>query len=187
LILDLVSSCLDVDPKKRPTIQGLLHSPIFKMDSHEQTNAVRFSQNVILYRSPQCSVSLRITDPLRLICEQAIQNPMSLYDRQEIILKLFSYTEDCINHISSMPIDEINQVLTENEKRKGILESTLRNQFRDKNYSQLRVSPNSPLASQVIEDKVIDMLIFITLRYLKNFKQWKNKKLREIEVLTQTL
>lgn len=83
-----------------------------------------------------------------------------------------------------MPIDEINQVLTENEKRKGILESTLINQFRDKNYSQLRVSPNSPLASQVIEDKVIDMLIFVTLRYLKNFKQWKNKKLREIEVLT---
>lgn len=117
------------------------------MDSHEQTNAVRFSQNVILYRSPQCSVSLRITDPLRLICEQAISNPMSLYDRQEIVLKLFAYTEDCINHISSIPIDEINQVLTENEKRKGILDQTLRTQFRDKNYSQLRVSPNSPLAS----------------------------------------
>jgi hypothetical protein len=51
----------------------------------------------------------------------------------------------------------------------------------------MRVSPNSPLASQVIEDKIIDMLIFITLRYMKNFKQWKNKKLKEIEVLTQTL
>ena len=65
---------------------------------------------------------MRITDPLRMICEQAIQNPMGLYERQEIILKLFAYTEDCINHISSMPIDEINQVITENEKRKGILE-----------------------------------------------------------------
>jgi serine/threonine protein kinase len=43
LILDLISACLDVDPKKRPTIQGLLHSAIFKMDSQEQTNAVRFS------------------------------------------------------------------------------------------------------------------------------------------------
>jgi len=48
----------------------------------------------------------------------------------------------------------------------------------------MRVSPNSPLASQVIEDKVIDMLIFITLRYMKNFKLWKNKKLKEIEMLT---
>ena len=29
LILDILSSCLDVDPKQRPTIQGLLNSPIF--------------------------------------------------------------------------------------------------------------------------------------------------------------
>lgn len=43
LILDLISSCLDVDPKKRPTIQGLLHSPIFKLDTQERTNAIRFS------------------------------------------------------------------------------------------------------------------------------------------------
>lgn len=35
LILDLVSACLDIDPKKRPTIQGLLHSPIFQLDTHE--------------------------------------------------------------------------------------------------------------------------------------------------------
>lgn len=35
LILDLISACLDVDPKKRPTIQGLMHSAIFKMDSQE--------------------------------------------------------------------------------------------------------------------------------------------------------
>lgn len=52
LILDLIASCLDVDPKKRPTIQGLLTSPMFFLDPHEKTNAVRFSQNVILYRSP---------------------------------------------------------------------------------------------------------------------------------------
>lgn len=43
LILDLISSCLDVDPKKRPTINGLLHSPLFQMDNYELTKAVRFS------------------------------------------------------------------------------------------------------------------------------------------------
>lgn len=32
LILDLIASCLDVDPKKRPQIQGLLTSPIFFLD-----------------------------------------------------------------------------------------------------------------------------------------------------------
>ena len=64
-ILDLVASCLDMDPKKRPTINGLLNSPLFQLDNYEVTNAVRFSQNVILYRSPQSSVSLKITEPLR--------------------------------------------------------------------------------------------------------------------------
>lgn len=29
LILDLIASCLDMDPKKRPTIMGLLNSPLF--------------------------------------------------------------------------------------------------------------------------------------------------------------
>jgi len=32
LILDLVASCLEMDPKKRPTIKGLLNSPIFSID-----------------------------------------------------------------------------------------------------------------------------------------------------------
>ncbi len=52
LILDLIASCLDMDPKKRPSINGMLNSPLFSMDKYELTNAVRFSQNVILYRSP---------------------------------------------------------------------------------------------------------------------------------------
>ncbi len=43
LILDLIASCLDMDPKKRPTISGLLNSPLFQMDKYELTNAVRFS------------------------------------------------------------------------------------------------------------------------------------------------
>lgn len=99
LILDLISSCLDVDPKKRPTVEGLLHSPIFMLDEPELTNAVRFSKNVILYRSPQSTVSLKITEPLRMICADALADPMSLFEREELILKLFAYTEDCIRHI----------------------------------------------------------------------------------------
>jgi serine/threonine protein kinase len=75
LVLDIISSCLDMDPKKRPTIQGLLHSPLFSLDKYELTNAVRFSQNVILYRSPQSSVSIRITAPLRAMCAIAIKSP----------------------------------------------------------------------------------------------------------------
>ena len=99
LILDLISSCLDEDPKKRPDIEGLLRSPIFMLDDHEMTNAVRFSKNVILYRSPQSTVSMKITQPLRLICADVLADPMTIFEREQLILKLFAYTEDCIKHI----------------------------------------------------------------------------------------
>lgn len=57
LIMDLISSCLDLDPKRRPTIPGLLSSPLFQMDEYELTKAIRFSQNVIIYRAPQSTVT----------------------------------------------------------------------------------------------------------------------------------
>jgi hypothetical protein len=47
------------------------------------------------------------------------------------------------------------------------------------------VSPNSPLAAQIIEDKVIDMLIFLTFRYTKVFSEWRSKKLSDINKETQ--
>ena len=47
------------------------------------------------------------------------------------------------------------------------------------------MSPNSPLAAQIIEDKVIDMLIFLTFRYTKVFNEWRNKKLSDIKKETQ--
>ena len=38
LILDTVASCLEMDPKKRPTIRGLFSSPLFDVDVAEQTH-----------------------------------------------------------------------------------------------------------------------------------------------------
>ena len=165
LILDLISSCLDVDPKRRPTIPGLLKSPIFQLDSYEMTKAVRFSQNVILYRSPQSTVTMRLTNPLRNICAHAMKNPERLVDIEEDILRMFAGAEDCVAHISSLPLDDINDVLTEEEKRRALLDPDRSAMFRGKDKSKLRVSPNSPLAAQVIEDKVVDMLIFLAFRY----------------------
>ena len=42
-----------------------------------------------------------------------------------------------------------------------------------KDFTRHRVSPNSPLAAQVINDKVIDMLIFLAFRFTKALSQWK--------------
>lgn len=87
-----------------------------------------------------------------------------------------------MSHITSLPLDQINMVLTEEEKRKSLMmgSNLVKNQFTGKDYSQLRVSPNTPLAAQIVEDKVIDMLIFLTFRYTKVFNEWKSKRLHDI-------
>ena len=61
-------------------------------------------------------------------------------------VKLFAATEDCIAHLSSLPLDEINEVLTEKEKRRAMLDPSRAQFLKGKDYSRLRVSPNSPLA-----------------------------------------
>ena len=116
------------------------------MDKHERMTAVRFSENIILYRSPLTSVSLRITHPLRMMCGMAINQPEILPKIESDILTLFMYTEDALKHINSIPLDLINQVMTEDEKRKAITNSGNPDLFKSKDFSTLRVSPNSPLA-----------------------------------------
>jgi hypothetical protein len=70
-----------------------------------------------------------------------------------------------------MPIEQINAVLTPSERRKGLVANSMNTTFKNnKDYSMLRASPNSPLAAQIIMDHVIDMLLFLTFRFLKNFE-----------------
>lgn len=119
LILDLIASCLDVDAKQRPTISGLLNSHIFKLDNHETVNAVRFSQNVILYRSPVSNVTVALIHPLRQICAETMKTPFSIYDHGDVILKLFAGVEDCISFVTAMPTEDINEVMTIEERRRA--------------------------------------------------------------------
>ena len=64
---------------------------------------------------------MRITTPLRAMCAMSIKNPDVLFEIEPEILKVFSYTEDCVGHITSLPLDQINDVLTEDEKRRGLM------------------------------------------------------------------
>lgn len=78
-------------------------------------------------------MSLKITQPLRQICQVAIKNPAQLFNLEGDILKLFMWTEECVGHITSLPLDQINDVLTEEEKRKSLIAGSLG--FQGKDYS----------------------------------------------------
>lgn len=58
---------------------------------------------------------------------------------------------------------------------------------RSKDATSLKVQPNAPVATKIIEDKVIDMLLFLTFRYMKNFESYKKKRIQEIELYASTL
>lgn len=73
-----------------------------------------------------------------------MKGPMNVYDHTQNILQLFARVEDVIAYNTALPIDELNQVMTEAEKRKGI---TGHMASRGGDASKLRVSPNSPLAA----------------------------------------
>lgn len=56
--------------------------------------------------------------PLRSICGIAIQYPERLIDIEEDILRLFMATEDSLAHLSTLPLDDLNEMLTAKERRK---------------------------------------------------------------------
>ena len=55
------------------------------------------------------------------MCSIAIKTPAQLFNIESDILKLFMWTEECVGHITSLPLDQINDVLTEEEKRKSLM------------------------------------------------------------------
>jgi hypothetical protein len=67
-----------------------------------------------------------------------------------------------------MPLEEIDSLITLKEKRRGLVDNAI-SSLKGKDTGEYSVSPNAPLAAQVIKEHVVDMLLFITFRYLRNF------------------
>ena len=78
-------------------------------------------------------------------------------------------------------------MLTDKEKRKGLMASNLEKAARSKEMNSLQVSPNMPIAAQVMNDRVIDMLLFLTFRFMKHFESYKEKRLAQLELYAATL
>jgi hypothetical protein len=77
--------------------------------------------------------------------------------------QLFFETEKCIKHISMYSLEALNEALTETEK----LGSRTNKASLTLGDEKFKITPNAALASQIIEEKVINMLIFLALRHSK--------------------
>jgi len=65
VIVDLITSCLSIDPVNRPCIFDLLESNLFKFDNYELILINKFSYNTLRYYSPEFIIMKQMLNPLR--------------------------------------------------------------------------------------------------------------------------
>ena len=65
VIIDLIASCLSIDPLNRPSITDLLSSQLFKFDNYELILINKFSYNTLRYYSPEFIIMKQILNPIR--------------------------------------------------------------------------------------------------------------------------
>lgn len=156
LLFDIIACCLDVSPQNRPSLQGLINSPLFALDKYERSSALKFAEYMFLYKSPNLCITTAITSKLRDLCL--------------IVLKSTSNTANKIEsqllNVIGLITDRIQSICTEN---------TVKTQNDPLILTEI-ASYHAPLAKQIVEDKVIDMLIFLCHRYSKC---WENKNKKE--------
>jgi hypothetical protein len=98
---------------------------------------------------------------------------------ENAVQQLFCYAEDALKHHSNMPLEEINSLVTMREKRRGLVDNAMNN-LRGKETGDYSISPNAPLAAQIVKEHVVDMLLFITFRHLRNFGEYKAKRVAQV-------
>lgn len=64
-------------------------------------------------------MTVALIHPLRQICAETMKTPFSIYDHRDVILKLFARVEDCISFVTGMPTEDMNEVMSNDEKRRA--------------------------------------------------------------------
>ncbi len=159
LIFDIICFCMDLNPKNRPSILSLLHSPIFNLDKYERASAQKFAYSIALYKSPELCVTEQFTKVLRRMCLATMRNKVKenscneqLLSMEKDLVSVINEVTKCIQTISTPYITKIKSVMVDQIEA---------------------ASPHAPLAKRIIEDKVIDMLIFLCHRYTRAWIQSK--------------
>jgi Ca2+-binding EF-hand superfamily protein/serine/threonine protein kinase len=171
--LDIIGLCLQINPKKRPTISGLLNSKVFNLDNYETLQAKRIAPRLLFYKSPELKITQEVTLPLRELCKRASEGILM----EESVLRLIQKVELLLSEqIESKIMNaEVSTLLTQTQDKSSftIKEKQLM-------MNEALKSPVAPLAKQVSEDGVLDLLVFLALRYLKYGNRSITQRLTEV-------
>ena len=183
IILDMINSCLSIDPKKRPLLSSLIQCDLFNFEPQELILCNKFLINVLNYYSPDNIINEKMLIPLRGICCEIIRNeqsnPNEINDYQNFIFNvirelntyLFSRTFSAkARHSESNSND--NDTKSSEKVKDDIYIKTPQSYYK-----------NSIIAKYIVETKVVDILIFLVLRHfdinLLNFKKKFKKELKQ--------
>ena len=157
-IINKISSCLSIDPKERPYLSELADSNVFLCDYYDIHLISKVFPSVIDYYSPY-QILNKIYLPLRHICGKILcynnfgnTNCGNKYN----ILNFENILIDIINKTSYYFFNSNFNKQNENTLDTNILNNNINNSYNNK---------NSEIVKYIIENKIIDMLIFLTLRH----------------------
>ena len=176
--IDLINACLNIDPEKRPSINSLMHFDLFEIDPQLFVSYHKDVSNVINYYSPDNVIKEKMLIPLRGICYEIIRNKDT---KQFDINNYQNYIYNVIQELNKYLFSKIyDDSLADNNYKENDSISSTNESYEDgkdqfmSNTSEYRYK-KTVLVKYVIENKIVDILIFIVLRHFNNnlkiFKQ----------------
>ena len=185
--IDLINACLNIDPKKRPSINSLINFDLFKIDPQLYVTYQKDVANVIDYYSPDNVIKDKMLIPLRGICYEVIRNKdTKKFDLNNYQNYIYNVIQELNKYLFNKTFDNS---MDDNSRENDSISSTnesyedFKDQFMD-NTSEYSYK-KTVLVKYVIENKVVDILIFLVLRHFNNnlkvFKQKMQNESNNIE------
>ena len=182
--VDLINACLSIDPEKRPSISSLINFDLFDIDYNLFSLYQRGISNVMEYYSPDSVIKEKMVIPLREICCEIIRNqeskPYAINNYQNYILNV-------IRELNTYMFSKAFSSYNDNKSIEGKESVSSTNESYEDHQDQFMNSTskykykNSVLVKYVVDYKVVDLLIFLVIRYFNiNLKLFKQKMKKEI-------
>ena len=180
IILDMINACLSINPEKRPDLNSLIQCDLFTFNQYELILCNKFMNPVLNYYSPDLIIKTKMLYPLRKICTEILKvqdsNP----------LEINSYENFIFNTIM-----ELNKFLFNNQYSKNVSQPNNKNKEEEKNNNNFVKNPeyyfnNSMLVKCVIENKIIELLIFLVLKHFNaNLEVFKKQFKHQLNRITE--
>ena len=188
--LDLIAACLDFNPAKRPTIQALVHSPVFQLDKYEDMISRQFSEVMIFYKSPSLTIRDKVLIPLRKICAQVIESPKKIINLENAILSIMDIVNWSLIERKPKTVEEMKKTST---VRFATTESSQFNASFSSQFGKTQAlkketadtiksrANNQLLVKFIFQNHVLDLLVFLSLRHHTQSRQYLKKRSTKVE------